>query len=85
MAAGASFASFAIGAALPLLVAAVAGDARGWAVTIATIASLVGLGVAGAALGGASRWRGALRVGLGGAIALAVTFAVGGLLGTGVS
>jgi VIT1/CCC1 family predicted Fe2+/Mn2+ transporter len=50
----------------------------------ATLAALVVLGAVGAALGGAERWRGALRVGVGGAVALAITFAVGSLLGTAV-
>lgn len=81
-----STASFAVGAALPLAAAAVApADVRGLVVTVATLLALVVLGAVGAHLGGAPRARGALRVGVGGAIALAVTYGVGRVLGTSIS
>jgi VIT1/CCC1 family predicted Fe2+/Mn2+ transporter len=80
-----STASFAAGALLPLGAAAAAvPSVRVAAIAAATLAALVVLGAVGAALGGAERWRGALRVGVGGAVALAITFAVGSLLGTAV-
>ena len=79
----ASFASFAVGALVPLLTAVVVPDgARVVAITIATIVGMVVLGAVGAALGGADRLRGALRVGVGGTIALGVTYGVGLLFGT---
>jgi len=46
---------------------------------------MVLLGATGAALGGADRWRGALRVGVGGTAALALTYGIGLLFGTAVS
>jgi VIT1/CCC1 family predicted Fe2+/Mn2+ transporter len=81
-----SFASFALGAAIPLLVAVVvSGAARSVAITVATVAAMVVLGALGAALGGANLLRGALRVGVGGSLALALTFVIGRLFGTAVS
>lgn len=46
--------------------------------------ALVALGAVGAALGGADRVRGTLRVGLGGAAALLVTYLLGILVGTAI-
>lgn len=81
-----SAASFAVGAALPLSAAAVSpAETRGMAVTGSTMVALVLLGALGAHLGGAGRLRGALRVGVGGAIALAVTYGVGRVLGTSIA
>lgn len=84
-AAVASTGSFAAGAAVPLVVAAFAGDtASSIAVTLATVIAMVALGAIGAALGGADRFRGALRVGVGGGAALALTFLIGRLFGTAI-
>jgi VIT1/CCC1 family predicted Fe2+/Mn2+ transporter len=81
----ASTGSFAAGAAVPLVVAASTGDTvRSIAVTLATLVAMVALGAIGAALGGADRVRGALRVGVGGGAALALTFLIGRLFGTAV-
>lgn len=78
-----SFFSFAVGAVIPLGVAAVAGDGiRGLAIAVSTLVGLLALGALAAQLGGARLARGALRVGIGGAIALALTFAVGTVFGT---
>lgn len=80
-----SFFSFALGALIPMIAAAVAGGAvRGAAVTVATLVGLLLLGGLGASLGGASLTRGALRVGIGGGLALALTYGVGALIGTAV-
>lgn len=80
-----SLASFAVGAAVPLAVAiVVAGSARGAAITVATVVAMVVLGAIGAALGGAGLLRGALRVGVGGSLALAVTYFIGLAVGTAV-
>jgi vacuolar iron transporter family protein len=85
-AASSSFVSFVVGALVPLIAAAVSGDAlRGVLVTVATLVGLVGLGGVGAALGGASLIRGSLRVGVGGAAALAFTYVIGSLIGTAIS
>lgn len=78
-----SFFAFAVGAVIPLAVAALAGDGvRGLAIAVATLVGLLALGALAAKLGGANLARGSLRVGVGGAIALALTFGVGSLLGT---
>ncbi|MEX0767679.1 MAG: VIT family protein [Microthrixaceae bacterium] len=78
-----SFLSFAVGAALPLLVAALApAGIRGVCIAMATLLGLVALGAVAARLGGANLARGSIRVGVGGAIALGLTFAIGSLLGT---
>lgn len=74
--------SFALGAVVPLISAALTrGGARSAVVAAVTLVALSSLGGTGAALGGASRTKGALRVGLGGALALAVTYGVGALFG----
>ncbi len=77
-----SFATFAL---LPLL-ALVAAPASYRMHTIAavTLASLAGLGALGGRLGGASMGRATLRVVIGGALAMAITGAIGHLLGIAV-
>jgi VIT1/CCC1 family predicted Fe2+/Mn2+ transporter len=82
-AAVASAASFATGAALPLVVAAFASMAQ--LITVVSAASLVflaGLGIASTRLGGAPILPGTIRVTFWGAIAMAATAAVGALFGT---
>lgn len=80
-----SFFSFAVGALVPMLAAALAGSGiRGAAVTVATLIGLLVLGGLGAQLGGAPLARAALRVGVGGALALALTYGIGALIGTAV-
>jgi VIT1/CCC1 family predicted Fe2+/Mn2+ transporter len=79
----ASAASFAAGAAAPLLVAALAPDPwRIGLVTGASLVSLVALGALAAYAGGAKVLAGALRVTFWGALAMAVTAGVGALFGT---
>lgn len=79
----ASAASFAVGAAAPLVTAAVSpAGGRSALLAAVTLVALCGLGTLGAALGGAPRVRAALRVGIGGALAMAVTYGVGALFGT---
>ncbi len=81
-AAGASAASFAVGAVIPLGAAALAATgARTVVVVLVTVASMCLLGAVGARLGGAPAVRGALRVGVGGSLALAITYSVGLALG----
>jgi len=80
-----SFASFAVGAAIPLLTAILVPEGgKVIAITVATVVGMVVLGAVGAALGGANKLRGALRVGIGGSIALAITYGVGKLFGTAI-
>jgi VIT1/CCC1 family predicted Fe2+/Mn2+ transporter len=78
-----SAATFASGAAMPLL--AVLLSPAGMIIPVVTVASLVtlaGLGAVGAWAGGANIWRAAARVVFWGAFAMAVTAAIGALVGT---
>jgi VIT1/CCC1 family predicted Fe2+/Mn2+ transporter len=77
--------SFTIGAIVPLLVAVL--SVKGLRVPATVLVTLVGLGALGAlgaALGGAPRGRAAVRVTVGGAAAMALTWAVGSAVGTSV-
>jgi VIT1/CCC1 family predicted Fe2+/Mn2+ transporter len=77
-----SAASFVLGGALPLIALVVAPTAlRSATVVVSAIAALVILGMAGAKAGGAPLGRAALRVGVGGTLAIAVTAGVGHLVG----
>jgi VIT1/CCC1 family predicted Fe2+/Mn2+ transporter len=77
-----SAASFAIGAALPLLVALLAPGSSviAW-IAIATILSLAALGALGAKVGGANVFPATVRVVFWGALAMAATAAVGAVFG----
>jgi VIT1/CCC1 family predicted Fe2+/Mn2+ transporter len=78
-----SAATFTAGAALPLLTAWITTGATVVpAVTIVSLIVLAILGGLGAQAGGAPLWKGALRVLIWGALAMAVTAAVGALFGT---
>jgi VIT1/CCC1 family predicted Fe2+/Mn2+ transporter len=82
-AAWASALSFSVGAALPLLAAALLpASVRVAGVVCVTLVALAVLGDLGARLGGAPRGRATLRVVIWGALALAVTAGVGALVGT---
>ncbi|MEZ4401821.1 MAG: VIT family protein [Kofleriaceae bacterium] len=82
-AAGASALAFAVGALLPTALVAVVPMASAVAiVTGASLAALAALGALAARVGGASLGRGALRVGLLGAVAMGVTAAIGAWFGT---
>ena len=79
----ASAATFALGAALPVLTAIVAPDAfLSGIVTGISLLALAALGGVAGQIGGASAVRGAARVAFWGALAMAVTAAVGKLFGT---
>lgn len=82
----ASAATFAVGAALPLLVATVV-PAPALAVSVAfgSLLSLAGLGGVAAWAGGASIGKGVMRVAFWGAAAMGMTAAVGALFGTPVA
>lgn len=80
-----SAATFAIGAALPLAVAALWPVSQlAVAVPAASLLFLAGLGALSARTGGARMWRGAARVMFWGALAMALTAAVGSLFGAAV-
>ena len=74
--------SFTAGALLPILACLlVPGGARTPAVVVTALLALVALGIAGARAGGAPMLRAAFRVGVGGGLAMAVTAAVGHVVG----
>jgi len=79
----ASAASFAAGALLPLLVTWIVPDRLIEAiVTPASLVFLALLGAVAARTGGASMWKGSLRITFWGALAMGITAAVGALFGT---
>ena len=81
-AAMASAASFAVGAALPLAVAAlVTGPRLMMWVAVTSLVFLALLGAIAASVGGASAWIGAWRVTFWGALAMAITAGAGALFG----
>jgi VIT1/CCC1 family predicted Fe2+/Mn2+ transporter len=85
-AAGASALSFTLGALLPLVAILLPPDV--WRVPVCIAAVLVALAVTGtvsARLGGSSTGRAVLRVLVGGALGLALTFGIGHLFGAAVS
>lgn len=83
MAAAASAISFITGAVLPLIAAIIAPEGiRIWTIILATLLALVVTGTISARLGDAHRGRAVARLVIGGALALAVTFAIGWLFGT---
>lgn len=74
--------SFTVGAVIPLV--AILAPPASWRIPVAFVAVLVALaltGATGASLGGSRPWRPMVRVVIGGAIAMAVTFAIGRLVG----
>lgn len=82
----ASAGAFLVGALLPFLTALiVTGGARVPATIGASLIALALTGGLGARLGGARAGRPVLRVLIGGALALGLTFAVGTLFGTGIA
>jgi VIT1/CCC1 family predicted Fe2+/Mn2+ transporter len=77
-----SAASFAVGAALPLLAIVLApSGSRIWVTAIVALIALGSLGALGARLGGASVTRATVRMLVGGAGAMAITTAIGHLVG----
>jgi vacuolar iron transporter family protein len=82
-ASAASALAFSVGAGVPLLAGAFLADpaVRIAAVAAATTAMMLVTGGLGASLGGASVWKGALRVLLGGWMAMGVTFGIGAAFG----
>lgn len=84
-ASGASAISFTLGAVLPLL--AILLPPQPWRIAVTVVAVLLALAVTGAVsarLGGANVTRAVIRVVVGGAAGLALTYAVGSLFGTAI-
>lgn len=78
--------SFTLGALLPIFSVMLAPmTARGLVVTIVTLATLVLTGFVSAYVSGTNKWRSMLRLLIGGALGLVVTYGVGLLFGTGVA
>lgn len=75
-----SFATFALVPILALLLAP--GSLAQYAVPVASLVALAGLGAFGAHLGGANLARAAFRVAIGGGVAMLITTAIGHVLGT---
>jgi VIT1/CCC1 family predicted Fe2+/Mn2+ transporter len=85
-AAGASALSFTVGALLPLL--AILLPPPAWRVPVTFVAVLLALALTGAVsarIGGSPLKRAVLRVVIGGALGLAVTYAIGSLFGTAIA
>ncbi|HPF13722.1 MAG: VIT family protein [Planctomycetes bacterium] len=81
-AAFASAGTFAVGAALPLLIVILApADSLKWSIPASALASLMLLGAISGKAGGASPWKASLRVTFWGALAMALTAGVGSLFG----
>jgi len=82
----ASAGTFAVGAALPILSVLLAPPSR-LTITVSAVSliCLVALGSVAARTGGAPAWKGAVRVGFWGAVAMAATAGVGALFGVAVS
>jgi VIT1/CCC1 family predicted Fe2+/Mn2+ transporter len=84
-AAVASAAAFAVGALVPILAAVVANQENGvWVISITSVILLFASGAIGAAIGGGHKLKAALRVFVGGGLAMAITFAIGHLIGASV-
>ena len=81
----ASAIAFTIGGILPLLTILTPANVRIPLTFVVVLVALAATGYVAAWIGGASRGRAMLRVVIGGALALAATFAIGALLGTTVA
>lgn len=78
----ASAAAFSVGAAMPLLMVFLSSTANLIAVvSLTSLGFLMVLGVLAARVGGAKAWKGALRVGFWGALAMALTAGIGSFFG----
>jgi VIT1/CCC1 family predicted Fe2+/Mn2+ transporter len=85
-AAGSSAIAFSVGAVLPLLAILLPPASVRIPVTfVAVLVALLATGVLSAQFGGSPRRAAAVRLVVGGALAMAVTFGIGALLGTAVA
>ncbi len=79
----ASAGAFSVGAAMPLVMVLISSPKNLIAVvSVASLVFLILLGVLAAHVGGANAWKGALRVGFWGALAMAITAGIGSIFGT---
>ena len=79
----ASAGAFSVGAAMPLVMVLISSPRNLIAVvSVASLIFLILLGVLAARVGGANAWKGALRVGFWGALAMAITAGIGSIFGT---
>lgn len=81
-AAAASAIAFTIGGVLPMLMILLPAAVRVPVTFVVVLVALAITGYVAAWIGGSPRWRATVRVVIGGALALAATFAIGALLGT---
>lgn len=78
----ASATAFSIGAAIPVIAALLSSVAAGgWVITVTSLVALAISGAVGALIGGGQRLVASMRVLLGGGAAMAVTYAIGHLVG----
>lgn len=81
----ASAVAFAIGALVPILAAIMADQESGaWVIAVVSLAMLFLSGAIGAHIGGGHKLRAALRVFIGGGLAMAITFLIGHAIGASV-
>lgn len=81
----ASAAAFAIGAFIPILAAVLANQSNGaWVISSVSLFALFVSGAVSAHIGGGHKLKAALRVFIGGSLAMAITFLIGHLIGTSV-
>jgi VIT1/CCC1 family predicted Fe2+/Mn2+ transporter len=73
--------AFLIGGAVPILAAVFASNGNVWTITIVSLVALFLSGAIGALIGGGRKVKAALRVFIGGGLAMAVTYGVGHLIG----
>jgi VIT1/CCC1 family predicted Fe2+/Mn2+ transporter len=84
-AAVASAVSFSVGGAIPIIAALAAHIGMGgWTITVVSLIALAVSGAVGATIGGGHKVRAALRVLIGGGLAMAVTYGIGHLVGLAV-
>lgn len=84
-AAFASGVAFVIGGLVPVLTVILAADAsNAWTITIFSLAALFLSGAAGAIIGGGRKVTAALRVLIGGGLAMGITFLIGHLIGASI-
>jgi VIT1/CCC1 family predicted Fe2+/Mn2+ transporter len=80
----ASGAAFLIGGAVPILAAVFVSNGNVWTITIISLIALFISGAIGALIGGGHKVKAALRVFLGGGLAMAITYTVGHLIGASI-
>lgn len=81
----ASAVAFAVGALVPIMAAVFSSENDGvWVISIISLLALFASGAVGAAIGGGHKTKAALRVFIGGGLAMAITFAIGHIIGASV-